>query len=219
MKTSFGVLGTLLTLGVIACQGQITPVVAKQRVTLDTLDARGNVIKHRETLGVYLRSSSGSTVTKEYSSDGKLRTGQLVDYSRHKIYALSYEKSEALQQAELPDSPHPEYLANAATAVGQETVNGFSCLVHTVYMKIDGTRKPIGHTYDSAEYGLTIKEDAIIDPPGGPRTHRIEELYDLQFVEPDPRDFSLGKFSFLEKNPAACALPGTNNAVAKETLK
>jgi hypothetical protein len=207
----------LVAIAAVTCQAQVTPVVAKQRVTQDTLDAQGNVIKHRETLGIYLRNSSGSTVSKQYSPEGKLRTGQLVDYSRHKIYALSYEKLEAVEEANLTDGPHPEYLANTSTALGEETVNSLSCLVHPVFVKLNGTKRQIGRTYDSAQYGLTVKEDELIEPPGGPRTHLIVELSDIQFVEPDPKDFSLEKFSFLEKHCAACTKQGIAGTV--ETLK
>jgi hypothetical protein len=85
----------LVTVGAALCQAQVTPVTAKQRTVQDVLDSQGNVVSHEETLGIYLRNSAGSTVTKNYSSVGgksSIRSGQLVDYSRHKIYALSYER-------------------------------------------------------------------------------------------------------------------------------
>ena len=118
---------------------------------------------------------------------------------------------------DLPDGPHPEYLANAKNALGEETVNGFPCLIHMVYMTIDGKKQQIGKTYDSGENGLRIKEDEIIEPPGGPRTHRVEELYDISFVEPDPKEFVLENFSFLENGSAACKKPGAQASL--ESLK
>ena len=210
----------LVTMSGVLCQAQVTPVIAKQRIVQDVLDSRGNVVSHRETLGVYLRNSAGSTVTKSYSSaEGKtaFRSGELEDYSRHKLYALNYEKHEAVEQADLPDGPHPEYVANTKTALGEDTVNGLPCLIHSIFMIADGKKQLIGKAYDSAEYGLTIKEDAIIEPPGGPRTHRVEELYDISFAEPDPKEFALEKFSFLEKGPAACSKPGASTPL--ESLK
>jgi hypothetical protein len=210
----------LLTLGLLLCQAQVTPVVAKRRVVEDVLDSEGRVVSHSEMLGRYLRNSEGSTVTQILSSGGgktAIHSGQLEDYRRHKIYSLNYEKHEAVELVGLPDGPHPEYLANAGSALGEETVNGFPCLIHSVYVKIDGRKKQIGKTYDSAGYGLRIKEDAVIEPPGGPRTHLVEELYDVSFVEPDPTEFALEKFSFLEKGPAACAKPGA--APPLESLK
>jgi hypothetical protein len=77
----------VLTLGVVLGQGQVTPVVAKQRILQDVLDSKGNVVNHSETLGRYLRNSEGSTITQTYSSSslgGKLtiQAGQLEDYRR-----------------------------------------------------------------------------------------------------------------------------------------
>lgn len=162
------------------------PVVAKQRTVRDVLDSDENVVSHTETLGRYLRNSAGSTVTQTYSTragETAIRWGQLEDYSRHKLYQLNYEKHEAVELADLLHGPHPEYLANAKSALGEETVNGFPCLIHSVYMIADGKKQLIGRKYDSAKYGLQIKEDAIIEPTGGPCTHQIVELYDIQFVD------------------------------------
>jgi hypothetical protein len=211
----------LVNLGVLLCHAQVTPVVAKQRILRDVLDSKGNVVSHSETLGRYLRNSAGSTIDQEYSLVGgrlTVESGQLQDYSRHKIYELTYGKHEAVELADLPGEPHPEYLANAKNAVGQETVNGFACLIHSIFMMVDGEKRLIGKAYDSAEYSLGIREDAMIEPPGGPRTHRIVELYDVQFVEPDPKEFDLENFSFVGKRPAACAKPGAS-AVVVEPLK
>lgn len=200
----------LATVGAALCQSQVTPVVAKQRIVRDVWDPQGKLIGHTETSGRYLRNSSGSTVTQEYSSEeGKMviRSGQMEDYSRHKIYALSYERHEAVERGDLLDGPHPEYLANASQALGEETVNGLPCLIHGIYETIDGKKRLIGKAYDSAEYGLEIKDDAMIETRGGARTHRVIELYDVQFVEPDPKEFALERFSFLEKGRAACNKP------------
>jgi len=202
------------------CRAQITPVVAKQRIVTDILDSEGNIVTHSETIGRYLRSSSGSTITQVYSSAGGkplIQSGQLADYSRHKIYQLNYDRYEAVERSDLLDSPHPEYLANTSTAQGQETVNGLPCLIHGIYMTIDGKKQQIGKAYDSAVYGLHVKEDAIIEPPGGPRTHRVVELFDISFVEPDPREFALDKFSFPAKQPAACTKPAVSTSL--ESLK
>jgi|SRR5579863_1171423 hypothetical protein len=205
----------LIAMGAICCQAQVSPVVAKQRKILDTLDSQGNVVSHRVTLAIFLRNSDGSTLTKSYTSTGgvaSIRSGQLEDYSRHKLYALDYLKYQAVPVADLRDGPHPEYLASTISALGEETVNGLPCLIHPVWVKLNGERHQIGKTYDSAEYGLRVKEDAIIEPPEGPRTHLIEELYDIQIVDPDPKEFTLEKFSFLGKQPAACNKPSATGS-------
>jgi hypothetical protein len=210
----------LVAISAALCQAQVTPVIAKQRIIQDVLDAQGNVVSHSETLGRYLRNSAGSTITQTYSSLGgkpAIRWGQLEDYSRHKIYTLDYERHQAMEQLDLPAGPHPEYLANASSALGEETVNGIPCLIHSIFVIADRKKQLIGRAYDSAEYGLHIKEDAIVEPPGGPRTHRIVELYDIQVVEPDPKEFALEKFAFLEKRPAACDKPGAPASL--ESLK
>jgi hypothetical protein len=201
----------LIVMGTVVCQSQVTPLVANQRTIQDVLDSQGKVISHKETLAIFLRNSDGSTLTKSYSSAGgksSIRSGQLVDYGRQKVYAINYEKSEAVPIADLHDGPHPEYLANTRTSLGEETVNGIRCLIHSVYVTIDGEKHQVGKTYDSAEYGLRIRQDAIIEPPGGPRTHLVEELYGIQTVDPDPKEFKLEKFFFLEKRPAARPKPG-----------
>jgi len=208
-------------MGAALCRAQVTPVVAKQREIQDVLDSEGNVVSHTETLGRYLRNSAGSVVTQTYSTRNNetvIRSGQLEDYSRHKIYQLSYEKLEAVELADLPDRPHPEYLANAKSALGRETVNGLPCLIHSTYLIAGGEKQLIGKTYDSAEYGLHIKEDVTFQLSGGPRTHRVVELYDLQFAEPDPKEFELERFAFKGKGPVVCAKPGSSAAVV-EPLK
>jgi hypothetical protein len=208
------------TLSAALCQAQITPVVAKQRTVSDVLDSDGNVVSHIETLGRYLRNSAGSTVTQTYSPHGgetAIRWGQLEDYGRHKLYQLNYEKREAVELGDLFDGPHPEYLANAKSALGEETVNGFPCLIHSVYMITDGKKYLIGKKYDSAKYGLQIKEDAIIEPPGGPRTHQIVELYDIQFVDPDPKEFEIERFSFMGKGSPVYVKP--DDSAPAELLK
>jgi hypothetical protein len=210
----------LVTMAVSLCKAQVTPVVAKERIVHDVLDSQGNVVSHSETFGKYLRNSAGSTITQIYSSVGgktAIRSGQLEDYSRQKLYALNYERQEAVEQGNVTHGPHPEYLANAKTALGEETVNGLPCLIHSVFMDADGKQRLIGKKYDSAEYGLTVKEDAIFQLPGTPPTRRIVELYDIQIVEPDPKEFALEKFSFLEKGPAACSKPDTSASL--ESLK
>jgi len=195
----------------LLCQSQVGPLVAKRRVVRDVLDSQGNVVKHSETFGSYLRNSSGSVIEQEYSlQSGKLavESGQLKDYSRHKIYELIYRNHEAQELADLPGEPHPEYLANASSALGQETVNGIPCLIHSIYMIAGGQKRLIGKAYASAEYGVNVREDAVIEPPGGPRTHQVVELYDFQTVEPDPKEFDIENFSFTGKRPAVCAKPG-----------
>ena len=209
-----------VALGAVLCHAQITPVVANQRIVRDVFDSKGNLLRHSETLGRYLRNSSGTTLTQEYSplddSPG-IRLGELEDYSRHKIYQLNYDKHEAVELADLPDGPHPEYLANTKNALGEEAISGLHCLIHPIFMLVDGEKRLIGKKYDSAEYSLSIKEDAMIDPPGGPRTHRVVELYDIQFVEPDPKEFELERFSFTGKGPAVCTKPSP--PAWKEPLK
>ena len=55
---------------------------------------------------------------------------------------------------------------------------------------------------------MNIKSDAILETTGGARTHKVIELYDIQFVEPDPKEFELEGFTFKGKGPAVCAKPG-----------
>ncbi|MGD0987814.1 MAG: hypothetical protein ABR874_08390 [Candidatus Sulfotelmatobacter sp.] len=211
----------VVNVGALLCQAQVGPLVAKRHVVRDVLDSEGNVVRHSETFGRYLRNSAGSTIDQEYSLQGgklAVESGQLRDYSRHKIFELIYENHEAVELADLPGEPHPEYLADAKSASGQETINGIPCLIHSIYMIVDGKKRLIGKGYDSAEYGVPVREDALIEPPGGPRTHQIVELYDFQTVEPDPKEFDLEDFSFVAKRPAACAKPGASAAVA-EPLK
>jgi hypothetical protein len=198
------------------CQAQITPVVAKRRVIRDVLDADGNVVSHSLTLGRYLRNSAGSTVTQSYSTqDGvtAIRWGELDDYSQRKIYQLNYERREAVELGDLLDGPHPEYLANTKSALGEETVNGFPCLIHSVYMVADGTKHLIGKKYDSAKYGLEIREDAVIEPTGGPRTHQVIELYDIQFMDPDPEEFEIESFLFSGKGVPIYVKPNASTPV------
>ena len=100
----------LAAISAVLCQSQVTPVVAKQRTVRDVLDSQGKVARHRETLAIYLRNSAGSTITKEYSMTDReivVQSCQLEDYSRHKIYALNYERHEAVELASLNGRGHP----------------------------------------------------------------------------------------------------------------
>jgi hypothetical protein len=201
------------------CEAQIAPVVGKQRIVRDVTDPEGKLVSHSVTLRKYLRNSAGSTITQTYSAQGgeaEILSGQFEDYSRRKIYQLNYGNHEAVELADLPSGPHPEYLAGTKSALGEETVNGFPCLIHPTYLISDGTKRLIGKAYDSARYGLHIKEDNTFEF-SGTRTHEIVELYDIQFVEPDPKEFELEGFSFKGKGPAACTKPGAS--ASAELLK
>ncbi len=100
--------------------------------------------------------------------------------------------------------------------MGEETVNGLPCLIHPAYLIAEGQKRLIGKAYDSAKYGLHIKEDNIFEFSGA-RTHEIVELYDIQLVDPDPKEFELKGFSFKGKGPLVCAKPGA--APQMESLK
>jgi len=165
----------VVNVGALLCQAQVGPLVAKRHVVRDVLDSEGNVVRHSETFGRYLRNSAGSTIDQEYSLQGgklAVESGQLRDYSRHKIYELIYENHQAVELADLPGEPHPEYLADAKSASGQETTNGIPCLIHSIYMIVDGKKRLIGKGYDSAEYGVPVREDALSSLPGGPAPTR-----------------------------------------------
>jgi len=220
MKSALYYLIGLTILGATLCSAQFTPVVAKQRMIQDELDADGNVVRHSETLGTYLRNSSGATLTQTYSFlNGKreLESGQLFDFDRHKVYALDYQRHEAVGRLDLPHKPRPDYMRNARNVLGEETVEGIHCVIGPIFqLRDNGTKRQIGRAWNSPEYSLSVKRDSILEPPGGPRTHQIVELYDISFVEPDPNEFALEKnFSVLQKKSAQeCDKPGAPSALS-----
>jgi hypothetical protein len=192
------------------CFGQFTPVIAKRRVIEEQLDASGNVLSRSETLGRYLRTSSGATLVQIYSTiNGKsaLHSGQLLDYDHHSGYDLDYARHEAVARYDLPNKPAPDFMKNANSSLGEETVAGLHCVVGPAFQQIGDRKVQIGRAWVSREYSLGVKNEVTLRPPGGPATHQIEELYDITLAEPDPKEFTLDNFSVLQKQPAA--LPKT----------
>jgi hypothetical protein len=220
MKSALGCLIAVTMLWATLCSAQFTPVVAKQRMVEDVLDENGNVLRHDETLGTYMRNSRGATLTQTFSvMNGKrtLESGQLADFDRHKMYALDYQRHEAVGRMDLPNKPSPDYMRNTKNSLGEETINGIHCVIGPmVQVMADGTKQPIGRAWNSPEYGLSIKRDSIVEPRGSSRIHQIVELYDISFVEPDPNEFDLDKnFSVLQKKSAQeCDKPGAPSALS-----
>jgi hypothetical protein len=218
VKSTLYSLIALMALTATFCSAQFTPVVAKQRITEDVLDAGGNVVTHFETLGTYLRNSSGATLTQTYSFlNGKreLQSGQLFDFDRRREYSLDYQRHEAIERRDLPKKPSPDYMRNAKGTLGEETISGIHCVIGPMMqVTADGKEWQIGKAWTSPEYSISVKRDSILAPPGGPRTHVIEELYDISLVEPDPNEFALEKnFSVLgKKSGEECTKPGTTAA-------
>jgi hypothetical protein len=172
------------------CQAQTAPVIARQRTIVDSLDSNGSVVAHTETLATYLRNSSGSTLVRYDSPAPGPRTptaGTLADYERHKFYDLDYQKHQATEMANLPLQPPA---ASSKHVIGAETIKGFRCVIHPIFQIIDGKKEQIGKAWDLAGDGLTVKEDAIIEGRGGSRTHRMRELFDIAFADPDPSEFA-----------------------------
>ncbi len=192
------------------CFGQFTPVIAKRRVVEEQLDADGNVLNRSETLGRYLRTSSGATLTQTYSTlNGRpvLHSGQLLDYDRHKGYDLDYARREAVARYDLPNKPAADFMKNADSSLGEETVAGLHCVVGPAFQRIGGRKVQIGRAWVSREYSLGVRNEVTLRPAGGPATHQIEELYDIAVAEPDPKEFALDNFSVLQKQPSACPKP------------
>ncbi len=209
MKTYFAC-ALLIGFAAPICLGQFTPVIAKRRVVEEQLDANGNVLSRSETLGRYLRTSSGATLKQTYSMlTGKpvLQSGQLFDYDRHTGYDLDYTRHEAVARYDLPNKPAPDFMKNANSSLGEETVAGLHCVVGPAFQRIGDRRIQIGRAWVSREYSLGVRNEVTLRPPGGPVTHQIEELYDITLAEPDPKELSLASFSVLQKQPAECNKP------------
>lgn len=194
------------------CFGQFTPVIAKRRVIEEQLDANGNVLNRSETLGRYLRTSSGATLVQVYSTitgRSALHSGQLLDYDRHIGHDLDYARHQAVARYDLPSKPTPDFMKNANGSLGDETVAGLHCVVGPAFQRIGDRKIQIGRAWVSREYSLGVKNEVTLRPPGGPTTHQIEELYDIALTEPDPKEFTLDNFSVFQKQPAACPKPSS----------
>jgi hypothetical protein len=198
-------LSTLALLGLAlgSLQAQSTPFTAKQRIVQDEIDSSGKIIRHRETLGAYFRNSAGSTVSQTYSRlNGKsqLESGRLFDYDRRTFYAVDYQRHTLTKLGELPDHPPREHVLSPSDGLGEETINGIQCVIKPIFQVIDGHRKEIGRVWTSIEHNIAVRQDAVLEPVAGPRTHQIIELYDISFVDPNPNEFAIEEeFSTLHK--------------------
>lgn len=183
--------------------GQSTPVVARQRVVVDSVDSHGNLLRHMETLATYLQDSSGSTLVRyDLPEPGMLEPsgGTLFDYEQHELYQLNYEKRQATEMGFLPDR---SLGSSAITSLGQETLNGRLCTVRPIYQVVDGGKRQIGKRWDLADNGLSIKEDATFETAEGARVHRVMELFDISFTEPDANEFRVVRNFTVRPGPPA----------------
>ena len=174
----------------ISVQAQWMPVIANQKEITYWTDENGSEVVLQERRGTYQRSSNGSVMKKwtPYIVNGQ-ETGSgsavFIDASSGSSYLILHgaQTARLMQQSSVPLLPRHPNLAPEDT-VGQSVVNGVACVGLKVWVNGQPTD---GVDWVSVTYDLHVKSEVTL--PSGQRI--VNELYDIQFTEPDPSIFAI----------------------------
>ncbi len=187
MKFSMLLACLTLVFGCVADSlAQFTPVVAKIKIRhyRTQSDGKEEVVKVRE--GFYYRSSAGDEMKTDFSvnENGERRElgkSHYVNASTGKIYSLKHNVGKAELHQKIQSPRLPRTAAGPDNILGEEVINGLSCVALPV---INADEETIGKFWVSPDVALTVKREMSL--PGG---RHVWELYDIQFTEPDPAKF------------------------------
>ncbi len=169
---------------------QFTPVVAKIRTSYYQTQSDGTEKLTRSKEGFYYRSSAGDSMrTNFYVNENgeKLELGRstYVDASTGKVYELHHyhKKASLRQKRKLPLRPGilREPPDNDKYIQGKGVIGGLRSVAMPV---LDEKGKLIGKTWHVLGMDLMVKMEVKF-----PNGSYIQELYDIQFAEPDPSKF------------------------------
>ena len=166
---------------------QFRPVIAKQTSLTYKIHPDGSETVVGQTEGIYLRSSSGSVMSTEYSIEHGQRVGEgkstYIDSSTGKTYLLHHETKMA-RLRHLGPTPFRPAKTRPSEIVGRAVVSGVSCIAIPIRMVSENNR-PIGKAWMSADAYLFVKREFTLD-----NFRRVWTLHDIQFTEPDASNFS-----------------------------
>ena len=170
---------------------QFVPVVAKKKVVHFQVLSDGSETEIAQAEGVYYRSSSGDVMdTTKYPKrkwSGKHQS-IYMEASTRKTYELDHNgrKARLLQVRTAPFRPMSpadrEGGVSPDVDLEEDIVNGLHCYV----LPVKYGNEEVGKFWWTSESKFQVKSD---DTHEGVR--RVEELYDIQFAEPEPSVFNI----------------------------
>jgi hypothetical protein len=179
------------------------PVTAKYRYVVTTVDPSGTETTELEAEGVYLRTSSGQSLSRHQPvRDGTKQPegrGIYVDRRSGKTYLLDFGKKAAYLQSSSIVVSDDEYRKRArAHAVAEAVINGIPCLGFPVTGSGKGVKSVSGMGWKSLDYDLDVKTESEHLREDGSRIRYLREMYEIQLgVEPRagtveiPADFAI----------------------------
>ncbi len=181
------VVSTLVLGTAISAQAQWMPVVAKQKELTYRLEENGSRVIVSERRGAYKRSSSGSVMhTWRPIVDGQ-EVGSVkatfLDASTGERYAIDHGSQRARLIHQTPAPILPETV-NPEETVGEAVINGVACAGLKVLVNGKPTK---GVNWVSVPYDLDVKREF----PTLNGRWIVQELYDIQFVEPERSVFAI----------------------------
>jgi hypothetical protein len=167
-----------------------TPVTAKYRYVIITVDPSGRETIELEAEGVYLRTSSGQSLMRHqpvrYGTQQPGGRGIYVDPRSGKTYLLDFGKKAAYLQSSSIVVPDDEYRKRArAHAVAEAVINGIPCHGFPLTGSGEGVKSVSGVGWKSLDYNLDVKTEGEHLREDGSRIRYLREMYEIQLgVEP-----------------------------------
>lgn len=176
---------------------QFTPVVAKIKIT--ETGSNGEQTKRQ---GFYYRSSAGDVMMTKFpvkENGEKLSEGLsfYVNASTGATYVLSNvaRKAKIRQQRPLPLLPLP--LPPPDQIIEEAVINGVSCVA--VPITNHRREKTGGKVWISTDSGVHVRMESY-----SRGSHLVQDLYDIQFTEPDPSKFGIPPDYIIDKDLSEC---------------
>ncbi|HET7206890.1 MAG TPA: hypothetical protein VFI95_09965 [Terriglobales bacterium] len=181
---------------------QFTPVIARERVTTETIN-NGKVVKTDVKEGEYYRTADGSTLERWTTLEGSRLSGTGTLFDNHALvtYHLNYRNMNAYESKFKPTQPVPaDSFANSSSLPSEGTgeVAGIACTKIPFLMEMpDGKRQRIGEACVSSQYNLILRTETRNNGVAGSSTRTVKEMFQVRLnTPPDPQLFQVrGKFT------------------------
>ena len=166
-------------------RAQFVPVIAKQRSTHYLMQNDGTETEVIRQEGTYFRSSSGSVLNTMLHVKGPFQgkhESVQRDSSTKKIYVLDHKLKKAILK-QVSKEPFRPVVLRPSLAVGEGVIEGLDCIAMRVISPNDPDES-IGKVWWARDAKLMVKSETDFGPG-----RIVEELYDIEFNEPDPSVF------------------------------
>lgn len=168
---------------------QVTPIVAKIRIKTYETQSDGTEVVTGNRSGYFYRSSAGDSMKTDFAvdSNGNKRESGKSHYvkvanGQKRIYLLNHNSRNGGLRQQLAYTPWRPVDTDHPNVIGRATIAGLRCIAFPIE---DSSGNIVGKTWWALDVDdLLVKTEHI---RGNKR--RVNELYDIQFTEPEPSKF------------------------------